>query len=67
MHIIGVVSEREKVIRGEKEHCEFVLIISKGKGYVLFFRFMGSAQKPPGGYACAARRFIDLCLILGFG
>ena len=30
MHIIRVVSEREKVIRREKEYCEFVLIIGKG-------------------------------------
>jgi len=30
VHIIRVVSEREKVIRGEKEYCEFVLIIGKG-------------------------------------
>jgi len=30
VHIIEVVNEREKVIRGEKEHYEFVFIISKG-------------------------------------
>ena len=27
-------------------------------------RFLGSAQKPPGGHACAARRFISLCVEL---
>ena len=35
--------------------------------YALFSRFLGSAQKPPGGHACAARRFIYLCIVLGFG
>jgi len=32
---------------------------------VLFLRFLGSAQKPPGGPACAARRFISLCVDFG--
>ena len=35
--------------------------------YALFSRFLGSAQKPPGGHACAARRFICLCIIFGSG
>ena len=29
-----------------------------------FAFFLGSAQKPPGGHACAARRFISLCVDL---
>jgi len=31
---------------------------------VLFLHFLGSAQKPPGGHACVARRFISLCVDL---
>jgi len=31
-----------------------------------FSRFLGSTQKPPGGHACAARRFINLCVVLAF-
>jgi len=35
--------------------------------YALISRFLGSAQKSPGGHACAARRFICLCILLGSG
>jgi len=35
-------------------------------GMCCFSRFMGSAQKPPDGHACAARGFICLCIVLGF-